>query len=84
MNDGPIYQGYTQERKQLHLHLPITMPGYGLVEDEAGWMTFVQWLRFEMDAHQATRRALELSTALDDTDNDYNTRLQEYAVRNLP
>ena len=86
MIDGPIYHGYTRDDRTITLHLPIQMPGFGRIESKESWILFMAWMKEEMEAHQATLRSLELAlaTTLDDTDNEYRVRLEQYCMGTQP
>ena len=73
----PIYHGWTRDDRTITLHLPIMMPGFGRIESKESWILFMNWMREEMEAHKATRRALDLAMATtDDTDNEYRIQYE--------
>jgi len=66
------------------VEFPFTIYGYGRVENWSAWCVFLSWFEQEMDAHKRTLEALQRATAMDDTDDDYSVRLQQYCMSTQP
>jgi hypothetical protein len=80
-----MYNGWTKSNLNIKsVEFPFTIFGYGRIENWSAWCVFLTWFEQEMDAHKRTLDALAQATMLDDVDDSYDVRLQEFAVRCLP
>jgi hypothetical protein len=77
-----MYNGWT--KNEARIDLPFNIPGYGVISTHQGWQVFLSHYEALTAAFKRTQEALEQATMLDDVDDSYDVRLQEYAIRCLP